>query len=360
MIVDVHGHLMAPQELYTYKEFLLGTRGHYGRGLSVFTSADNKLDLSHGRTGKVPRELVLQHAEEHIRWLDAVGTDVQLISARPYTLMHSEKPGKIVHWWTELLNNIIATQMDAFPNRLQGVANLPQVWGEPVSVVFDELDRCVNELGFVGVLLNPDPSEGRARDVPPLGHDYWYPLYEKLVQYDLPAVIHSTACVSERESQSLHFIVEESIAVLSLAQERVWESFPNLKIIVPHGGGAIPYQVGRFRGTYWDGVGHGETFDDAIKQMYFDTSLYSEDAVALLFKVMGPDHVVLGTERPGDGSHRRSASGHWADDLRSVIADLPGYSDEDKQKVYGDNAMKLFSRLKGKVDAGFKQEARTA
>jgi 4-oxalmesaconate hydratase len=84
--------------------------------------------------------------------------------------MHSEKPGRIVHWWAQAVNDAIATQVEFYPQRLQGIANLPLVWGDPVTGVFDELNRCVNELGFVGVLVNPDPSEGRApMEVPGLG-----------------------------------------------------------------------------------------------------------------------------------------------------------------------------------------------
>lgn len=338
MIIDVHGHILAPPALYIYREFLIGTRGHYGR--------KNDIGLSYDRSGKMPPELNQQYAEEHIKWLDAVGTDVQLLSARPYSLMHSERPPRIVHWWAEACNNAIQGQIEAFPTRFQGICNMPQAWGEPIETWFDELDRCVNDLGFVGVLINPDPSEGRSVvDVPPLGHEFWYPLYEKMVQYDIPGIVHSCGCVNQRENQSLHFISEESVAVMSLAGSSVFKTFPNLKIIIPHGGGAIPYQLGRFRGTYWDGVESEESFDDAVRRLYYDTSLYSEEAVALLFRAIGTKNIVLGTERPGDGSHRKTDEGHWADDLHSVIEALPGYTDEEKADVYGNNALRLFTRL---------------
>jgi predicted TIM-barrel fold metal-dependent hydrolase len=308
-VVDVHGHIVAPAELYSYREFLIGSRGHYGRR-------------------------------------DKVGTDVQLVSGRPYSLMHSEKPGRIVHWWAQAVNDAIATQTQFYPTRLFGIANLPQVWGEPISVTFEELDRCVNELGFVGALVNPDPSEGRAAaDVPGLGDEYWYPLYEKLVEYDVPMSVHSCGCVSMRENQSLHFISEESTAVMSLAQSEVFDLFPTLKVIVPHGGGAIPYQLGRFRGTYWEGMGRTDTFDEAVRQMHFDTALYSDKALELLVSEIGADRIVLGTERPGDGSHKKSQEGIWADDIASALRRLPGANDADLDQMLGDNALGLFPRV---------------
>jgi 4-oxalmesaconate hydratase len=337
MIIDVHGHVVAPQDLYLYKEYLIGTRGAYGRGSSLPGKA-------YSRTGVFPEEIVRPMVEEHLRLLDDVGIDMQLISARPYSLMHSEKPARIVRWFTEANNNVISMQCEMFPQRIGGIVNLPQAYGEPLESCFEELDRCVNELtGFVGVMVNPDPSEGLTNDVPGLGNEHWFPLYEKLVAYGLPMIVHSTSCCMERESLSLHFITEESRAVMSLVASNVWDVFPDLKVIIPHGGGCIPYQMGRFRGLYW--ANEEGTFDERVKKMWFDTSLYSEGALPLLFSVMGADNVVLGTERPGEGSHRKTEQGFWADDIKSQIEAMPDLTDEDRYKVFEGNARSMFSRL---------------
>jgi predicted TIM-barrel fold metal-dependent hydrolase len=352
-VIDVHGHIVAPAELYAYREFLIGSRGHYGRRLKGFS--EEREGLGHGRTGIIPPEQLKHFADEHISWLDLVGTDVQLVSARPYSLMHSEKPARIVHWWGATVNDAIATQSQFYPTRLQGIANLPICWGEPVSVAFEELERCATELGFVGALVNPDPSEGRApQEVPGLGDEFWWPLYEKLVQYEMPMLIHSAGCVSIRENQSLHFISEESTAVMSLAQSEVFNAFPDLKVIVPHGGGAIPYQVGRFRGTYWQGTGRTDTFDEAIRQIYYDSALYTRNSLELLVETVGADRVVLGTERPGDGSHKREegkAGEVWADDIAAVLRSIPGNRDSDLDLMLGDTALEIFPRLRRNLQA---------
>jgi 4-oxalmesaconate hydratase len=337
VIIDVHGHVVAPPELYLYKEYLVGTKGAFGRGNSA-------LGRAYTRQSEFPEEMIRPGVEEHLRQLDSVGTDIQLISARPYSLGHSEKPGRIVHWFTEATNNVIASQCAMFPNRLGGIVNLPQVYGEKVLTYLDELDRCVNELaGFVGVMVNPDPSEGLTNDVPGLGDEFWFPLYEKLVEYGLPMIVHATSCNMPREDLSLHFITEESRAVLSLAASDVFEVYPDLKVIIPHGGGCIPYQMGRFRGVYWEN--RPGTFDEQVKRMWFDTSLYGEGALPLLLQVMGPDNVVFGTERPGDGTHRRTSGGFWADDIKSKLESLPELSTDDRNKILEGNARSIFKRL---------------
>ena len=104
----------------------------------------------------------------------------------------------------------------------------------------------MKQLGFKGCLLNPDPYENSGTEAPALGDRYWYPLYEKLCELDVPAHIHATGSQSERTPYTLHFINEETIAVFGLVNSDVFKDFPTLKIVVSHGGGAIPYQLGRF------------------------------------------------------------------------------------------------------------------
>ena len=71
----------------------------------------------------------------------------------------SEKPEKIVQWWVAANNDAIATSVKLAPTRYRGVAGLPQCAGMPISNTFEEIDRCM-EMGFVGIMINPDPYEG--------------------------------------------------------------------------------------------------------------------------------------------------------------------------------------------------------
>lgn len=239
MIVDCHGHVSAPVEHWAYKALLLSHRGEHGKRPPTL-SDEQLLEALHKREiGPCG----------HIEALNQAGTRVQLVSPRPFQMMHSEQPGFLVHWFAEATNDIIARQVALMPERFFGIAGLPQVAGEPIETVLPELERAVRTLGFKGCLLNPDPYERGAVEPPPLGDRYWYPLYEKLCELDVPAHIHSAGSRSRRAPYTLNFVLEETIAVYGLLVSDVFKDFPQLKIVVSHGGGAVPYHFGRFQAS---------------------------------------------------------------------------------------------------------------
>lgn len=337
-VVDIHGHLSAPAELYAYKSLLVASRG------------------AHGREGlQLPDEALVAASGRHLDLLRAHGTDVQLISPRPFQLMPSEQPSRIVRWWVRANNDVIAQVCRLFPDVFRGVAALPQCAGVGPADVLDELERCVTELGFVGCLLNPDPSEGVGEPTPPLGDPWWYPLYAKLVELDVPALVHAAGCRSVRETYSSHMITEESIAILSLAESRVFDEFPELKIVISHGGGSIPYQIGRWRAQrLLEGVvvepyqrSHTplverETFDASLQKLWFDSVLYSQPSLELLLRTVGPERVLFGTEAPGSGSPIDVTTGRRFDDVKSLVDGIDWLGDADRTRVLGENAQKLY------------------
>jgi predicted TIM-barrel fold metal-dependent hydrolase len=199
----------------------------------------------------------------------------------------------------------------------------------------------VTQLGFVGCLLNPDPYENSGHEAPPLGDRYWYPLYEKLCELDVPAHIHGTGSRSERSPYSVHFINEETIAVFGLVNSTVFKDFPNLKIVVSHGGGAVPYQLGRFEAPTLR-RGTGERFSAGARKLYYDTVLYTEEALRLLIKTVGVDRCLFGTECPGVGSSVDPASGRSMDNVRPMIENIEWLNAEDKQRIFCDNAKAVF------------------
>jgi len=330
MIIDAHAHVTAPDGLYVYKAGLLSHRGAHGRGGVEATDEDIAAALSAPVFG----------GSSHLEQLKEVGIDLQLLSPRPYQMMHSEKPPKLVQWYIEECNNLIARQTKLFPTVFRGVCGLPQSPGVSPQNCIPELERCVKNLGFVGCLLNPDPGEAGGIETPPLGDRFWYPLYEKLVELDVPAHIHSAGCRSERHTYSLHFILEESIAVVSLLNSTVFTDFPTLKILVSHGGGAIPYQFARFEaGTLRRGT---ERFSDRLRKLWFDTVLYSEDALALLIKTVGADRCLFATERPGIGTVKDPRTGRFLDDTKPILESFEWLSPAEKKMIFEDNARKLF------------------
>jgi len=329
-IIDAHAHVSVPSEIWAYKAGLLSHRGAHGkRGPTL---SDDELIAAYHKKEMAP--------VGHLESMDLNQIDIQLISPRPFQMMHSEKY-KLVEWFTEEVNNIIYRDTKLFPGKFYGVCSMPQAAGEPIEKSLKELERCVKELGFVGTLLNPDPYENTGTEAPPLGDRYWYPLYEKLCELDVPAHIHGTTSHSERTPYTLHFINEETIAVFGLINSNVFKDFPTLKIVVSHGGGAIPYQFGRFQSGSMRNP-PGQRFSDGLKKLYFDTVLYSESALKLLVEVMGPDNLVFGAECPGVGSSVNPDTGHTFDDIVPYIQKMSTLNDKQRSDVLENNARRLY------------------
>lgn len=357
MIIDAHGHLITPASVFGIRTVLQASNGQHSKEWYI----DRYVD---------PDELGAA-ADKGVRMMDQVGTDVQLISPRPFVLMHSHPVPHDVDLWVGLQNDLIHQTTQRHPGRYVGVAGLPQVSGEPIEIVFDEIDRTIGDLGFVGVLLNPDPDEGGGRS-PRLSDPYWYPLWEKLVDLRVPAHIHSAGCRG-RETYDEHFSTEESLAVTSLVHSEVFERYPDLKVMVSHGGGAIPYQIGRWRAHWWLDLATkkkhikqyfveleragtaGEplpdppedltSFDDALRQLYFDTDVHATESLELLFKTVGTDRTLFGTERPGSGGAINPRTGRSFEDFKYTIDRIDFLSQDDRDRIYEHNALEVFPRL---------------
>ncbi|MGI5148044.1 amidohydrolase family protein [Plantactinospora sp. CA-294935] len=331
MFIDVHGHVSAPSELYAYKAGLLSHRGAHGRG-GAGISDDRLRAALHEPNPSFG-------GESHLAHLAAAGIDIQLISPRPYQSMHSESPAFLVDWFTAETNDVIHRVCQLEPGLFRGVAGLPQSMETDPAAWTRELRRCVQELGFVGAMLNPDPYEG-TRQPPGLGDRFWYPVWEALCELDVPALIHSAGCrAPARESYSLHFIQEETLAVIGLVQSSVFTDFPDLKIIVSHGGGAIPYQRGRFAPG---ALRKGQRFEDNLRRLWYDTCLYTRDSIELLLKAVGVDRCLFGTEKPGTGSMRDPETGRWIDDIHLLINDIEWLDDKQRTQLFETNARELF------------------
>lgn len=330
MIIDCHAHVSAPTELWAYKASILSHRGAHGRG--KVEVSDDELKRAANKKEMAP--------VGHLDMMKRNQIDMQLVSPRPFQMMHSQKPGRLVHWFTEETNNIIHRQTQLFPGTFVGVCGLPQVAGEPIENVLPELERCV-KLGFKGCLLNPDPYENGGQEAPPLGDRYWYPLYEKLCELDVPAHIHATGSHSERTPYTVHFINEETIAVYGLVNSNVFADFPNLKIVCSHGGGAVPYQLGRFESSSMRNP-KGVRFSDAMRKLYYDTVLYTAPALRMLIETVGVDRCLYGAECPGVGSAVDPKTGRTFDDIVPTIKGFDWLSEADRQAILEGNARKLF------------------
>lgn len=337
MKIDCHAHMAVPGKLPAWKASLLSHRGAHGRKAPVFNEKEIRDAF----------ERVEMAEYGHVECLERAGVGHQLISPRPFQMMHSEEPKQLVHWYIEAVNDLIAKECAIYPEMFTGIAGLPQTGDSPIEDALKELERTVKTHGFRGCLINPDPFENNGRKAPPMGDRYWYPLYEKLCELDVVGHIHSASSrLVGREPYSLHFINEETTAVYALCKSTVLDDFPNLKILVSHGGGAIPYQVGRFDATSVPRKGMdvkaGNRFLDKLQKLYFDTVLYSQEAIELLVKVVGSERCLYGAEMPGVGSSINPDTGRAFDDIIPYIQNLDFITDKQKEDIFSNNAKRIF------------------
>jgi 4-oxalmesaconate hydratase len=278
-----------------------------------------------------------------IRLLDARGIDAMLFSPMASAMGHHFGGALISRHWTEANNELVHRACTLFPDRFIGVCSLPQSPGVSPKECAGELERCVKEFGFVGCNLNPDPSGGYWTD-PPLGDEWWYPLYDALQELDVPAMIHASAtCNPAFHTVGSHYLNVDSTAFLQLMESRVFQDFPRLRFILAHGGGNVPYQAARYRALAI--IHEWEPFDDFLKRFYFDTTVYSQDAMEMLVRTVGVDHIIYASEMLGGVNATNPATGRSFDDNIELIHGIGWLSDADKEKIFETNTKKAYPRL---------------
>ena len=200
-------------------------------------------------------------------------------------------------------------------------------------------------MGFIGCNLNPDPSGGFWKD-PRLSDRYWYPFYEKMVELDVPAMIHvSGACQHAHDTTSSYYLGADTTAFTQLMFSDLFTDFQELKLIIPHGGGAVPYHWGRFRGIAQD-RGLGDLNERVLGNIYFDTCVYHQRGIDLLLDVIPTKNILFASEMIGAVKGIDPQSGHYYDDTKRYIDGNKKLSAAEKTAIFEGNARRVFSRLK--------------
>lgn len=340
MIIDCHGHYTtAPKELTDYreqqkKELLIDALFDHKKGVIDVTDEQLKNSIKNN-------QLKLQQER---------GSDLTIFSPRASKMEHHIGNLKTSINWSEHCNELIHRIVNLYPKNFVGVAQLPQSIGFDITASVNELERCVKEYNFIGCNLNPDPSGGFWNDVPPLDDKYWYPLYEKMCELDVPAMIHvSGSCNHAFHSTSSHYLGADTTAFTQLMMSKnIFKDFPNLKIIIPHGGGAVPYHWGRFRG-FCDMLKLDNINDIIENNIYFDTCVYHQEGIDLLLKVVPTQNILFASEMIGAVRGIDSLSGHFFDDTKRYI-DKADISDEKKKMIFEDNIRKVFPRINKHIE----------
>ena len=342
MIIDCHGHYTtAPGELQNYRDAQIAGL----KDSSLPAPSDNlKISDDQIRTSLEGAQLKLQRER---------GTDLTIFSPRASAMAHHIGTETTSLHWTRVCNDLIHRVCGLYPENFVGVCQLPQSPGVPPVHSAAELTRCVEELGFIGCNLNPDPSGGHWNS-PPLTDRHWYPLYEKLVELDVPAMVHvSSSCNPNFHATGAHYINADTTAFMQFLTSDLFKDFPALRFIIPHGGGAVPFHWGRYRGLAQD-LKRPPLEELLLKNVYMDTCVYHLPGIELLTKVIPIDNILFGSEMVGAVRGIDPRTGHYYDDTKRYIDALP-LSGGDKKKIFEDNARRVYPRLAKKLDLAAKR-----
>ena len=271
------------------------------------------------------------------------GADVTIFSPRASAMAPHEGNERVSQDWARANNDLIKRVVDLYPENFVGVCQLPQFPGAPMDASIAELKRAVNELGFIGCNLNPDPSGG-SFNAPPLTDKSWYPFYEAMVELDVPAMIHvSGSCNACMHATGAYYIAADTIAFMQFIQGDLFKDFPKLRFIIPHGGGAVPYHWGRYRGLA-DMLKKPNLREHVMQNVFFDTCVYHQPGIDLMARVIEVQNILFGSEMVGAVRGIDPETDHYFDDTKRYI-DALALNDEDKHKIFELNARRIFPRL---------------
>jgi 4-oxalmesaconate hydratase len=337
LIIDCHGHYTtAPAAHQTFRDQQIARIKDPG--------------LPRPSPAPISDDEIRETIETHqLKLQQQRGADITIFSPRASTMAHHIGDESVSQSWTQACNDLIKRVTDLYPANFVGVCQLPQSPGVPIARSIAELTRCVKELGFIGCNLNPDPSGGHWT-APPLTDRHWYPFYEKMVELDVPAMIHvSGSCNPNFHATGAHYINADTTAFMQFLEGDLFKDFPTLRFIIPHGGGAVPYHWGRYRGLA-DMLKRPPLREHVMKNVFFDTCVYHQPGIDLLVKVIDLDNILFGSEMVGAVRGIDPETGQYFDDTKRYIDALPLNAD-GKQRIFEGNARRVYPRLDAQLKA---------
>jgi 4-oxalmesaconate hydratase len=336
VIIDCHGHYTTePPALQEYRKAQLAAL------------ADPALPMP-----EPPEisddELRASIEPNQLRVLRERGGDLMVFSPRASGMGHHVPDPAVARAWASTSNDLIARVVGLFPEHFAGVCQLPQTPGGALDDAVAELRRCVETLGFVGCNLNPDPSGGFWTS-PPLTDEHWFPLYEAMVELDVPAMVHvSGSCNPNFHALGAHYLNADTSAFMQFVEGDLFTRFPTLRFVIPHGGGAVPYHWGRYRGLA-ERMGRPQPAT-LLANVFFDTCVYHQPGIDLLTRVLPAENVLFASEMLGAVRGADPDTGIAWDDTKQYI-DRAGLTDEQRHEVFEGNARRVYPRLDAQLTA---------
>jgi 4-oxalmesaconate hydratase len=329
VIIDIHGHYTTePAQLFAFRKAQLT-----GENVTLPAISDDEL-----RESVEPNQL---------RVLRERGGDLMVFSPRASGMEHHVPGASIANAWAQASNDLVHRVSGLYPEHFAPVAQLPQTPEGNHAGVIAELRRTVTELGFVGANLNPDPSGTWAGK--PLTDESWFDLYEVIQELDIPVMIHvSAACNPNFHTLGAHYLNADTSVFMQLLQSDLFQRFPGLRFVIPHGGGAIPYHWGRYRGL---SMRNGwQDPSELLNNVFFDTAVYHQPGIDLLTRVVPSRNILFASEMLGAVRGADPETGvEWDNTL--VYVKSAGLSEENERRILLENALEVYPGLAARVPA---------
>ena len=332
MIIDCHGHFTTvPKRFRDWRSRQVDAANDPANAPDP---ADAILTDDEIREGIEQGQLRLQQER---------GGDLTLFSPIAGLMSHHLGNEQTSLIWAEVSNNNVKRVTELYPDNFVPVCQLPQSPGAPIANSIPELRRCIEQMGFVGCNLNPDPTGGYWTGKPMTDRE-WYPIYEVLCELDVPAMIHVAAsCNPNFHSTGAHYLNADTSVFMQLLQGQVFQDFPSLRFVIPHGGGAVPYHWGRYRGMSLEMA--DRPLEGLLDNIFFDTCVYHHPGVELLTKVVPTSNVLFGSEMIGAVRGKDPDTGQYFDDTKRYIDACDALSEADRHAIFEGNVRRVYPRL---------------
>jgi aminocarboxymuconate-semialdehyde decarboxylase len=238
--------------------------------------------------------------EMHLKDMTQFGIDRQILSLPPPSVDKFPDPKEALRL-SGLVNDEIASIVQKYPNKFLGFATIPM--NDP-ALAISEINRSITKLGLKGIIISSN-TRGKFYD-----DEIYADLFSAVEKLNVPIFIHPTEPITGKligQDYKLSLIFgwpfDTTLCGARLVFSGVLRRHPNLKIILAHGGGMIPFFAGRIDMLAKIAAGGGkriELEDPAreFKKLYFDAALFDSDSLDLLAKFCGADHIVYASDYP--------------------------------------------------------------
>ena len=261
--------------------------------------------------------------DTRIKEADELGVDIQVLSTIPVMFSYWAKPEN-AYDLSRYLNDHIAGVVDRHPSRFMGLGTLPM---QSPDLAIKELERCVDELGLVGVEIGTHINEWNLDD------KNLMPIFEAAHDLDASIFVHPWDMMG-RDRMPKYWLpwlvgmpAETSLAICSMIFGGVFEKFPRLKVCFAHGGGSFPSTIGRIEHGFkvrpdLCAIDNDVNPKKYLGRFWLDSLVHDEMAMKYLMDLIGEDKIVMGSDYPFPlGEHEPGGLIESIEDLNDYVKD---------------------------------------